>query len=80
MATRADLQGWVAEALRTLGGHGRVVEVAEALWRAHKDELRTSGNLMYTWQYDMRWAANVLRRRHILRSAEASPRGVWELL
>jgi hypothetical protein len=61
MATKYDLQPWVEEALIALGGSGTVVEVAKEIWARHEPDLRSSGDLFYTWQYDMRWAAQVLR-------------------
>jgi hypothetical protein len=60
MITRSDLHDWVEEALRTAGGETTVVEVARRIWAKHEPELRSGGDLFYTWQYDMRWAAMVL--------------------
>lgn len=80
MATKSDLQTWIRSALVALGGRARLVEVARQIWKDHEAELRGSDNLFFTWQYDMRWAANRLRRAELLRSAEESPVGVWELV
>lgn len=79
MATKDDLQDWVTDALRSLGGGARLVEVAKHIWLHHEAELRSSGNLFFTWQYDMRWAANQLRRKRALKATDISPTGVWEL-
>ena len=79
MATKHDLQYWVKEALETLGGTGTVVEVAREIWRRHEDDLRASGDLFYTWQYDMRWAAQALRDTGQAKSTKATPKGRWEL-
>ncbi len=79
MATKHDVTDWVIAALKTLGGRGSLVAVAKEIWRKHESELRSSGDLFYTWQYDMRWSANVLRRKGIMKSAESSPSGTWEL-
>jgi hypothetical protein len=59
-ADRDSLENWVIEALRELGT-GNPVSVAKHIWHHHKDELERSGDLFYTWQYDMRWAAQRLR-------------------
>ena len=80
MATKYDLQSWVTEALETLGGAGTVVEVAREIWQRHEGDLRASGDLFYTWQYDMRWAAQVLRDTGQARPASATRRGRWELI
>ena len=79
MAAQADLDGWVHDALIALGGHGSIVDVCKYIWKNHERELRDSGDLFYKWQYDMRWAADHLRRAGIMKSATASPKGLWEL-
>lgn len=79
MATKYDLQEWVRKALEHLGGSASLIEVAKYIWKMHESDLRRSGDLLYTWQYDMRWAANVLRHSGVMRPAEESARGVWEL-
>ncbi|MBY6199711.1 hypothetical protein [Vibrio hangzhouensis] len=80
MASRTDLQDWVFDALIHLGGSGSIVDVAKVLWKEHEPELRASGDMFYTWQYDMRWAATKLREQNKIKSAEESPRGVWLLV
>jgi len=79
MATKHDLQDWVQRALSRMGGRGSLTDVAKEIWRAHESDLRSSGDLFYTWQYDMRWAANRLRRQGIMQSVTVSPSGVWVL-
>jgi hypothetical protein len=79
MASRADLPKWVIQALRARGGTGTIVEVARDLWSSHEVELKNSGDLFYTWQYDMRWACTRLRERKIVQPAEGSGRGEWKL-
>jgi hypothetical protein len=63
MATRHDLEDWVYRAVKSLGGEAKLIEVAKHLWAEHESELRSSGDLFYTWQYDMRWAADRLRKQ-----------------
>ncbi|MHB8382334.1 MAG: hypothetical protein ACYDC3_08335 [Candidatus Binataceae bacterium] len=73
------LDDWVRDAIQQLGGSVSLVEVAKKIWNDHEGELRKGGNLFYTWQYDMRWAAERLRKQGTLKSASISPRGIWEL-
>lgn len=79
MAKRVDLQDWVLSALRANGGSASIVQVAEYIWAHHEKELRASGELFFTWQYDMRWACTRLRERKIVLAAEVSKRGEWRL-
>lgn len=80
MASKADLIDWLVAALKELGGSGTIVQAAKIIWRDHQAELERSGGLFFTWQYDMRWAANNLRRSKLMKPAEVSPKGKWELL
>lgn len=61
MLLKRDLPDVVLDCLRHLGGSGTVVEVSREVWRRYEAELRDSGDLFYTWQYDLRWAAQTLR-------------------
>lgn len=67
MPTRDDLRLWVYEAVAALGGEASVVEVAKEIWDRHEKDLRKSGDLFFTWQYDIRWAAQRLREQGKLR-------------
>lgn len=79
MADKRILEDWVLDALRSMDGEGTVVQVAEWIWRNHEDGLRRSGTLFYTWQYDMRWAAQNLRDRGTLLATRRGPSSVWRL-
>lgn len=81
MATKADLKHWVVEALERLGGSGTVVQVTREVWQRHEHDLRASGDLFYTWQYDIRWAAQQLRNTGVLRPAHGRRPGTpWVLV
>jgi len=74
------LQQWVVEAIRASGGSASVVDVAKRVWNAHEQDIRSRGDLLFTWQYDMRWAAHALRRKGVVKPAQQSPRGIWEVV
>lgn len=76
MATKADLQEWVIEALKSFGGEEHLTSIARHIWENHETDLRNSGNLFYTWQYDMRWAAQHLQKAGKLKKLSRS----WQLL
>ena len=63
MIRREILTHWVVEALQELGGKGRLLDVCKTVWAKHKFELESSGDLFFTWQYDIRWAATSLRSK-----------------
>lgn len=79
MAKREDLPDWVVEALSAHGGKGSVSDVAKYIWIHHEPDLRTSGDLFYTWQYDMRWAAQRLRDVGKLRYIREDRKNLWTL-
>lgn len=78
-ADRAVMSTWVHEALRELGGSGSVAEVAKLVWERHEADIRRSGELLYKWQYEIRWAADMLRRKGVIQSTSPEARGVWKL-
>lgn len=79
MANKSDLQNWVLEALAAHGGSASLLAVSKHVWENHEKELRASGDLFYTWQYDLRWAATKLRHAGQMRSADESENGLWVL-
>lgn len=79
MATREDMKFWVVKALSSLGGTGWPSDVAKYIWDNYEVELRTSGKLLYTWQYDVRWAAQSLRGEGKMRAVHGRRDRPWEL-
>jgi hypothetical protein len=75
----AILKRWLLESLTSLGGQGTIVEICRDVSRSHSADLEAEGDLLFTWQYDIRWAATTLRQEGVLKAANESPRGVWEL-
>jgi hypothetical protein len=80
MATKSDLKDWIVEALSVHGGSARIPEVAKHVWENHKAELAKSADLFYTWQYDIRWAADQFRVEHRLQPKPRGDRGPWRLV
>ena len=60
---REDLKSCVVEALNAQAGKGTIVDVARKIWQCHEAELRLSGDLFFTWQYDSRWAKKSLEMK-----------------
>lgn len=79
MAMKRDLETWIVQALRDQGREMSVVDVARHVWEHHEVELRDSGDLFFTWQYDLRWAAQNLRNDGVLASKEGRRSGGWSL-
>lgn len=77
--TRNDLPDLLMKCLTVLGGEGTIVEVCKCFWTHYEEELKRSGDLLYTWQYDIRWAATELRKRNIVLDSKESPKGLWQL-
>ena len=69
----------VVEALTQLGGRGTILEISRRVWDHHEPDIRAAGDLLYEWQYELRWAGDILRRDAVLRPTEDVPRGIWEL-
>ncbi|MGD8505281.1 MAG: hypothetical protein PVF15_01285 [Candidatus Bathyarchaeota archaeon] len=80
MAHKEDLRKWLIEALKAHAGNASIVKLSKYIWENYESELRNSGDLFYTWQYDVRWIATRLRKEGVMRSTDLSTRGTWELM
>ena len=80
MKTRKDLCGWIVEALEESNGSAKINTIREYIWQHHKDDLINSGNLHFTWNEDIFWAATQLRAKGVLKNAKATSKSVWELV
>jgi len=79
MKTRIDLCDWIIEALNELNGSAKITKIREHIWQHHKDDLINSGNLHFTWNDDIYWAATQLREKGVLKNAKATSKSIWEL-
>ena len=79
MALRERLMQWVVEALQAHDGSASILQVHKYIWDHHESELRGSGDAFFTWQYDVRWAANKLRDDSVLQPKPKGDRGPWRL-
>ncbi len=80
MRSDADLEEWILAALRANKGAASIVDIAKHIWENHETELRQSGDLFYTWQYRMRWAAQRLQHAGKLRKLKEGARARWTLI
>ncbi|MDE3021824.1 MAG: hypothetical protein KGI54_08190 [Pseudomonadota bacterium] len=79
MTTREDMKGWIIEALRSMKGKGWPKDISKYIWEHYEPELKASGSLLYTWQYDIRWAAQSLRISGKLKPVDGKRNLPWEL-
>ena len=70
----------VCEALESLGGEGTIVDTAAVIWKNYKDDLESSGDIFYTWQYDMRWARHKLSKTGKLTTEKRGKESIWKLI
>ena len=80
MISRHHLVDWVEEALRKLGGSARIVDIAREIASAHGKDLEDAGDLNFTWQYDMRWAALKLSKVGRVALSNKAGQGRWALI
>jgi hypothetical protein len=76
---RQIVAGWLKDALVTLGGSARIAQVIDEIYRCHRSEITGSGEFEQKWTYEVRWAADILRKAGIMKAARVCPKGVWEL-
>lgn len=76
---KSDIPDLLYQTLQGMGGSGRLIDVCKVFWAEHNEELEESGDLFYSWQYDIRWAATALRKSGLMKAADQSPVGLWEI-
>ncbi|HIC8823640.1 TPA: hypothetical protein ACW719_003534 [Klebsiella aerogenes] len=79
MVTREDMKQWIILCLQEGNGSAWPREVSKYVWDNYESELKASGDVLYTWQYDIRWAAQQLRYDGILKSVNRRRDLPWEL-
>ena len=70
----------VLDALEHRGGEGTIVQVAALIWEHYSEILKKSGDIFYTWQYDMRWARHVLSTKGKLETKSIGKINKWILV
>jgi hypothetical protein len=78
--TRYDLPDILYDAIKDNDGQVSIIEICKYIWDKYEEDLKNSGDLFFSWQYDIRWAATELRKSKRMRAAELSPRGIWEII
>jgi hypothetical protein len=73
MSLRVDLEGWILDALKRLGGSGKIVPIAKDIWTHHQVDISRYPDGLFTWQYDMRWAGESLAKQGKLSRSN----GLW---
>lgn len=73
---RYDLPDMLYTSIEALGGQADIIKVCKYFWEQHHKDLERSGDLFYTWQYDIRWAATELRKTGRMKASTISPRGI----
>src|SRR5437762_2263521 len=76
---RKMMTEWVVEALKELGGKGKILAISKLVWEEHEADIRAERELLHEWQYELRWAGDILRKNGILKPASNTSRGIWEL-
>lgn len=70
------LSSWIVEALGVSGPRASPLTVAKLVWARHEPELRSAGDLLLTWQLDLRATAEAMAAEGRLSIEES---GDWTL-
>jgi len=77
--TRNDLIDWVYEALARAGGELSPLGVAKSIWANHESDLKASGDMFYKWQYEVRWAGQMLQKSGRAKKTRKGNSSIWSL-
>lgn len=70
------LSSWVVEALAASARTASPLAVAKLVWAGHEPDLRSTGDLLFTWQLDLRATAEAMAAEGRL---TVEPNGEWTL-
>ena len=62
MISRNDLPELLYNTIKELGGKADMMTIFKKFYHDNEQLLKKSGDLFYTWNYDIRWAATKLRK------------------
>lgn len=74
--TRHDFKPWIMEALDSNGGRAGIFQIARFIWDNYHHKISRDKKILYTWQYEMRWAAQSLKDDGLIELGKFK-RGVW---
>lgn len=77
---KTDLPDIVIEALKHYNKKSHHIDIAKYIHNNYEHILKMSGDIYYEWQYLIRWAATHLRKSGIMKNAQYSDKGFWELI
>ena len=86
---RKDLPNKLYSLIAELGGKAKMIDIFKSFWTKYEHELKNSGDLFYTWNYDIRWAATNLRKNKRMKQAkeqentfgeDITSKGIWEII
>ena len=80
MVSNFNLKNWLIEALNHYGRKASIVQVCKYIWETHSKELEESGDIFYTWQYDVGWTAQQLVNKGKLKKVRIKNKSSWELI
>jgi hypothetical protein len=76
--TRQDFKPWILEALRDHGGKAEIFQISRFIWDNYHHKISRDNKILYTWQYEIRWAALSLRDNGLIELGKFK-RGVWSM-
>ena len=76
--TRDTLKEYILEALE-LKGPQTPNQVSKWVWNNHSSDLRKSGDLLYSWQYDLRWAIQRLKGDDLAAIDSSHKPSIWSI-
>ena len=80
MSGEENLIEWVYRAIKAHGGKATILQIAKYIWKNHEEDLRSSDELFYKWQYRMRWAGQKLQMQKRIRKTKKDGLGIWVIV
>jgi hypothetical protein len=77
--SRKEFSPWVIAALENHSGTANIFQISKYVWDNYHHIISQDSKMLYTWQYELRWAIQNLKKELKIQHKEKSIRGTWEL-
>ena len=79
MNRNAQIEKMLIDALQYFGKPTLITDVNRYIWNKYENDIRMSDEMLYKWQYQLRWAATMLHQKGTITMDKKGTYGLWAI-
>ena len=79
MKNNTPMENMLIDALKHFKGPTLILDVSKYIWNKYEDDIRKSDEMLYKWQYKLRWAATMLHQKGTITMDKKGTYGLWAI-